>query len=62
MTDKPQSLDVRLFDEHLVWLEMRKVKFLLNKPSCIGVAVLELSKLLMFRYAPDPICPSLKMI
>ena len=61
-TDKRQCLDLRLFDEHLLGIEMRKVKCLLKKPSYIGFAVLELSKLLMSRYAADPICPSLKML
>ena len=48
---KPHCLDVRMFDERLVGIEMRKVKFLLNKPSYVVFAVLELSKLLMLRYS-----------
>ena len=51
LIDKPHCLDVRMFDEHLVGIEMRKVKVLLNKPSYVGFAVLELSKLLMLRYS-----------
>ena len=51
LVDKPHCLDVRIFDENLVGIEMRKVKLLLNKPSYIGFAVLELSKLLMLRFS-----------
>ena len=51
LMDKPHCLDVRMFDERLVGIEMRKVKLLLNKPSYVGFAVLELSKLLMLRYS-----------
>ena len=43
-------IKVRMFDERLVGIEMRKVKLLLNKPSYVGFAVLELAKPLTFRY------------
>ena len=51
LMDKPHCLDVRMFDERLVGIEMRKVKLLLNKPSYVGFAVLELSKRRMLRYS-----------
>ena len=49
LIDKPHFLDVSIFNENLVGIEMRKVKLLLTKPSYVGIAVLELSKLHMFR-------------
>ena len=50
LLNKPNCLDVRIFDEKLVRIEMQKVKMLLNKPSYLGFTVLELSKLHMYRY------------
>ena len=51
LIDKPHCLDVRMFDERLMGIEMRKVKVLLNQPSYVGFAVLQLSKLLRLRYS-----------
>ena len=48
---KPHCLDVSMFDERLVGIELRKVKLLLNKSSYVGFAVHELSKLLLLRYS-----------
>ena len=56
---KPHCIDVRVFDEQLHGIELRKVKLLLNKPSYVGFAVLELSKLLMMRCAIPPLDPFL---
>jgi len=49
LLDKPHCIDVRIFDENLVGVELRKVKMMLTKPSYVGFAVLELSKLHMYR-------------
>ena len=51
---KPHCIDVRVFDEQLLGIELRKVKLLLNKPSYVGFPVLELSKPLMMRCAIHP--------
>ena len=40
LVDRPHCLEVRIFDEKLVDIEMRKVKLPLNKPSYVWVAVL----------------------
>ena len=50
LIDKPHCLDVRIFDQNLIGIEMKKVKVMVNKPSYVGFAVLELSKLLMMKY------------
>ena len=49
---KPHLLNVRMFHENLMGLELQKVKLLLSKPSYVGFVVLELSKLHMMRYCP----------
>jgi len=51
LIEKPHCLDVRIFDQNLIGVELKKVKVLVNKPSYVGFAVLELSKLLMWQYA-----------
>ena len=50
LIDKPNCLFARIVDEDLLGVEMRKVKLVVNKPSYVGFAILELSKLLMSRY------------
>ena len=50
LADKPHCMDVRIFDEGLVGIQLRKVKLIVNKPSFVGFAVLELSKLCMWKY------------
>ena len=49
---KPQCRDVRIFNEQLSAVNMTKIRILINKPFYVGFAVLELSKLHMYRYAP----------
>ena len=50
---KPHCLDVRMFHEHLMGVEMQKVKLLLTKPSYLGCAMVELSKLHVLKYVPS---------
>jgi hypothetical protein len=49
MAEKPHLQDWKAFNDWLIALEMRKVNQLINKPFQMGFAVLELSKLLMFK-------------
>ena len=51
LVNKPHCLDVRMFHENLLGVEMQKVKLLLTKPSYLGFVVLELSKIHMLKYA-----------
>ena len=53
LVNKPHCLDVRMFDEIVLVMEMQKLKTLLTKPSYIGFAVLDLSKLHMLKYVPS---------
>ena len=57
---KPHCQDVRIFNEQLVGVNMKKVKVMINKPFYVGFAVLELSKLHMYQYvfnASDTLLP-----
>ena len=56
LVNKPHCLDVRMFNENLLGVEMQNVKLLLTKPSYLGFVVLELSKLHMLKYAPPLHC------
>ena len=49
LAEKPHCMDFRIFNEDLVAVQMRKVNQLINKPFQIGFAILEYSKLHMYR-------------
>ena len=49
LSGKPQCQGIRIFNEQLVGLNMKKVTITINKPFYVGFAVLELSKLHMFK-------------
>ena len=49
MAEKPHCIDFRVFTPELIGLEMRKQSALINKPFQLGFAILEWSKLLMYR-------------
>ena len=51
LIEKPHCMNFKIFDEQLVAIEMRKIRSLINKPFYVGFAVLELSKLHMYRYS-----------
>ena len=49
MAEKPQCINFRLFNPDMVTVESRKVYQVINKPVQLGFAVLEYSKLHMYR-------------
>ena len=49
LSSKPQCQGVGIFTDHLVALNLKKVTLPINKPFYVGFAVLELSKLHMFK-------------
>lgn len=53
LINKPHCLRFQLFAEELAAVELQKVKCLINKPTYVGFAVLELSKLHMYRFHYD---------
>ena len=50
LSSKPQCQGIRIFNDHLVGLNMKKVIITINNPFYVGFAVLELSKLNMLKY------------
>jgi hypothetical protein len=53
LINKPHCLRFQMFVEELAAIELQKVKCLINKPTYVGFAVLELSKLHMFHFHYD---------
>ena len=53
LVSKPQCLRFQIFAEELAAIELQKVKCVINKPTYVGFAVLELSKLCMYDFHYD---------
>ena len=52
-TLKPSYMSYKIFDNNLVAIHKSKLALKLNKPACIGVWTLELSKVLMYEFRCD---------
>jgi hypothetical protein len=50
LVSKPHCLRFQIFAEELAAIELQKVKCVINKPTYVGFAVLELSKLCMYDF------------
>ena len=50
LSSKPQCQGILIFNDDLVGLNMKKVMITINKPFYVVFAVLELTKLHMFKY------------
>ena len=49
-TSKPSYMSHKIFDNDLVVTHKNKVILTLNKPAYIGTCILELSKVLMYKF------------
>ena len=49
-TLKPSYLLHKVFDNGLAAIHKRKVRLMLNKQTCAGMCILELSKVLMYKF------------
>ena len=49
-TAKPTYVSCKIFHENLVAVHMKKQRLLLNKPSHVGMCILDLSKVLMYDF------------
>ena len=47
---EPNYHAIKCFSENLVPIEMRKTKVKMNKPICVGMAILDISKTLMYEF------------
>ena len=50
LTAKPTYVSSKIFNENLVAVHTKKEKLLLNKPSYVGMCILDLSKTLMYDF------------
>ena len=50
MVNKPNFEELKIFDEFLIAVKMRKTKVWMNKPVYVGMSILDLSKTLMFSF------------
>ena len=50
LTMKPNFVDLKIFDEFLIAIKMKKTRDVMNKPIFAGMTILDLSKLLMFNF------------
>ena len=44
---KNQIIILKVFTEYLLAIEMKKTEILMKKPVCLGLSILEISKILM---------------
>jgi len=50
LTSKPTYIGHKIFDENLVGVNMKKERLKLDKPSYVGMCILDLSKTLMYNF------------
>ena len=50
LVSKPSYHAIERFSENLVAIEMRKIKVKMNKPIYLGMAILHISKILMYEF------------
>ena len=50
LTMKPNFVDLKIFDEFLIAIKMKKTRVVMNKPIFAGMTILDLSKLLMTEF------------
>ena len=53
LVSEPNYHTMKLIDDNLAIIEMRKVKVKMNKPIYLGLSILELSKITMYEYCYD---------
>ena len=52
-TSKPRHMSHKIFDNNLVAIRKSKLALKLNKLACIGMCILEMSKVLMYKFHYD---------
>jgi hypothetical protein len=57
---KPEFESFQIVNENLTMVKTRKTKIFWNKPTYIGFCVLELSKLVMYKFHYEYIIPTYK--
>ena len=54
---KSNLKSVIIFSENLMGCEMGKIRVIMNKPTCLGQAILNLSKIIMYKFHFDYMKP-----
>ena len=57
LMSEPNCHTTKFFTEYLLATEMKKTEILMNKPVCLGLSILELSKILMYDFQDDYVKP-----
>ena len=57
LVSEPNYHTTEWFTENLLAIEMKKIKVKMNKPVCLGLSILEISKILMYNFWCDYIKP-----
>ena len=57
LSAKPNFEHVTIFDENLIAIHMKRTKLVFNKPVYCGMAILDLSKTLMYKFHYNYILP-----
>ena len=53
LLSEPNYHTTKWFSENLLAIEMKKIKVKMNKPVCLGSSILEISKILMYKFWYD---------
>ena len=53
LVSQPNFYSSKYFYENLIAVEMRKIKVNMNKPICLGTAILDVSKIPMYEFLYD---------
>ena len=54
---QPNYHTTKFYTENLLAIEMKKTEMPMNKPVCLGLSILELSKILMYEFWYDYVNP-----
>ena len=57
LVSEPNYHTTKFFTENLLAIEMKKTEILMNTPVCLGLSILELSKILMHEFWYDYVKP-----
>ena len=62
LASEPNYHTTKYFSENLMAIEMKKTKVKMNKPICLGMSILDISKTLMYEFCYDYIKPKLSIL
>ena len=57
LVSEPNYHLAKHFSEHLLAIEIKKTKIKMNKPICLGMSILDISKTLMHEFWYDYVKP-----